>query len=178
MTARVLARERGVATIELAVILGLLASLVLGIVELSRATQQFATLSGAARAAARLASASASPEGIASAQCLAVYGRALESCVGNSAGAPLLPGLSTRHVLISVPADLRDASGALVHTATPGLASIQARAADGSSAGTLDLLTVTVGPPGARYRFVPLMPAWMPSFEFAPISVSMAMAGH
>ena len=80
--------------------------------------------------------------------------------------------------MISVPTDLRDASGELVRAATPGLASIQARAADGSAAGTLDLLTVTLGPPGARYRFVPLMPAWMPAFDFAPISVSMAMAGH
>lgn len=178
MTPRIGARERGVATVELAVILGLMATLLLGVVELSRATQQFATLTGAARAAARLAAASASPEGIASAQCLAVYGKALESCADGSAGAPLLPGLSTRHVLISVPTDLRDASGELVRAATPGLASIQARAADGSAAGTLDLLTVTLGPPGARYRFVPLMPAWMPAFDFAPISVSMAMAGH
>ena len=127
MSARIRVRERGVATIELAVILGLMATLLLGVVELSRATQQFATLTGAARAAARLAAASASPEGIASAQCLAVYGRALESCADGSAGAPLLPGLSTRHVLISVPTDLRDASGELVRAATPGLASIRAR---------------------------------------------------
>jgi hypothetical protein len=170
-------RQRGAAVIELAAILGLVATLLIGVIELARASQQFAALSAAARAAARFAAASPTPQGVATAQCLAVYGKALSSCSGESAGAPLLPGFSMSQVLISVPVDLRDESGNLVQSASPGLSAIQARAADGSPSGTLDIVTVTLGPPGARYRFVPLLRGVTPSFEFAPISVSMAVSG-
>jgi len=177
MIAPTLRRQRGAAVIELAAILGFVATLLIGVIELARAAQQFATLSAAARAAVRLAAASPTPQGVVTARCLAVYGKALSSCSGESAGPPLLPGFTTSQVLISVPVDLRDESGDLVQSASLGLSAIQARAADGSSAGTLDIVTVTLGPPGARYRFVPLLRGITPSFEFAPISVSMAVNG-
>lgn len=177
MIAHAPSRQRGAAVIELAAIAGLVATLLIGVIELARASQQFAALSAAARAAARLAAASPTPEGIATARCLAVYGKALSTCTGESAGAPFLPGFSASQVLISLPVDLLDESGGLVQSASPGLSAIQARAADGSPAGTLDIITVTLGPPGARYRFVPLLRGITPSFEFAPISVSMAMGG-
>ncbi len=177
MTARMFRRERGAAAIELAVILGVLVTLFAGVVELARATQHFAALSASARAAARLASASPTVEGIERARCLAVYGKALGQCENGSAGAPVLPGLTLSHVAISVPRDVRDASGTLVWPGEAGLAAIQTRTADGSLAGTLDLLTVTIGPPGARYRFVPALPGITPAFDLAPISVTMAVSG-
>ena len=178
MTAKALYDQRGVATVELAVILGFVVALLMGVIELARASQQFATLSASARAAARYAAANPTPEGLAGARCLAVVGRAIASCDGQSATAPLLPGLSLSQVRISLPTNLFDESGTLVQTATPGLSAIEARAADGSSSGTLDILTVTLGPVGARYRFVPLLHGFVPAFEFAPISVSMALVGN
>ena len=166
------------ATVELAIILGLFAALLMGVVELARASQQFATLSASARAAARYAAANPTPDGLAGARCLAVIGQALTSCGAESTARPLLPGLALSQVRISLPADLVDESGAVVQAATPGLSAIQARAADGASSGTLDVLTVTLGPVGARYRFVPLLHGLMPAFEFAPVSVSMALVGN
>lgn len=177
MKRRMLVKQRGAAVIELAAVLGLMLTLFLGVVELARATQQFAALSASARAAARLASASPTAEGIARARCLAVYGRALESCSTGSAGTPIVPGLTLGHVEIGVPRDILDDAGTLQWPAKPGLATVQARTSDGSAAGTLDLLTVTIGPPGARVRFVPVLPGITPAFDLSPISVTMSVPG-
>lgn len=178
MKHRVFATQRGAAVIELAVVLGLMLTLFLGVVELSRAAQQFAALSASARAAARLAATNPTAEGIARARCLAVYGRVLDNCSMGSAGAPIVPGLTIGHVEISVPRDIRDDSGTLQWPADPGLAMIQARTSSGSAAGTLDLLTVTIGPPRSRYRFVPVLPGITPAFDLSPISVTMSVPGN
>ena len=171
-------RQQGAAAIELAAIMTISITLLFGVIELSRAVQQYSSLVASARAAARLLTSNLGPDGIERARCLAVYGRAMSGCEHGSTGAPLLTGLTIDQVRISLPSDLRDTSGILLQAASAGLASIQARTADGTAAGTIDVLTVTLGPSEQPYRFSPLLPGWVPSFAFSPVSVSMAVSSN
>ncbi|HTI18087.1 MAG TPA: TadE/TadG family type IV pilus assembly protein [Trinickia sp.] len=90
-------RERGVALVELALVLTLLLTMLGGVVELGRAIYQYETLTKSARNAARFLSqySPLDPDyPIAEAQCLAVFGNT--ECTGNT----LAPGLQTTNVVV------------------------------------------------------------------------------
>lgn len=93
---RPLVRQRGVALIELALMVPVLLMLLLAIVDFSPALFQYDTLLKATRSAARYLSTQAPGDAAAQdvAACLAVYGS--PTC----AGTPLAPGLSTSMVVI------------------------------------------------------------------------------
>jgi len=83
-------RSRGVAAIELAIVLIPLLVLVFGITEFGRAMYEYNTVVKAVRDGARYLSTQNVGIGRATAQCIVVYGR-ITPC----SGTPLAPGLST-----------------------------------------------------------------------------------
>lgn len=103
MNPRVSPRPRGVAAVELAVVLMLLSTLVFGTIELGRALYHYDTLAKSVRATARYLvvqrpkEAADVPAWAARGRCLAVYG------TPECAGTPLLSGLSTAQVSIREP---------------------------------------------------------------------------
>lgn len=148
-------RQRGVAAVELGLLLGfILLPITFGITEIGRAMYQYEALTKSARAAARyLGTNTASDSAVqAAARCVAVYGTT------DCKGAPVVPGLTVSNVVISEPSGdprLRE-----VHTSEVGGASI-------------DLVTVTISPTSAPYRFESIVPWVFPSIPFDPISAAM-----
>lgn len=156
-----LERQRGVAAVEMGILLGILVLIVFGITEFGRAMYQYDTLAKSVRAAARFLVVydSEDPDVQSRARCLAVFG--VPNCT-DATLQPVLPGLSTSNVDIGVP-----------HVGAPGYdASLQGVATAGG-AGTMDLVRVTIGPPAASYRFVSIVPFVVPDMDFGPISAVM-----
>lgn len=149
-------RERGVAAVEAALVLSVLVAIVFGITEIGRAMYQYEALTKSARAAARyLGTRTPSDPAVqTAAKCLAVYGVASSPCTG---GAPVVPGLTLANVVVD------EAS------ANPGLR--QVKTADGGA--SIDLVTVTLSPAQAPYRFESIVPFVFPSVNFGPISAAM-----
>jgi hypothetical protein len=171
--------QRGAAVVELAPALVLLSLLTLGVLELGRGVQQFSALTAGARAAARyLATQPGSEDTIKRAQCLAVYGRAITDCGGAGQAGPIVLGLTTAQVFVGLPFPVVDDSGNEVLTATPGLASVQARTPGGTPAGTLDLVTVSIGSADQPVRFQPLLPGLIPAIALTPVSASLPVVGN
>lgn len=149
--------ERGVAAVELAILLGfVLVPIAFGITEIGRALYQYEALTKSARAAARYLAVhdSSFANTQAEAKCLAVYGIPQSSCDGAGL-VPVVPNLTTANVAVDVPSS----SAALRAIAT--------------GVGTMDLVTVTISPTTAPYRFVSIVPFIFPSLDFAPISAAM-----
>ncbi|MCM5572082.1 pilus assembly protein [Burkholderiaceae bacterium FT117] len=152
-------RQRGVAAVEMGIVLGLLAIIVFGITELGRAMYQYDALTKSARAAARYLavydSADAAVQG--RARCVAVFGN--PDCA--AAGVvPAVPGLSVANVAVAV-----GTAGA------PGYdASLQGVE---TGMGTMDLVRVTIGAPATPYTFVSVVSFVIPDIEFGPISATM-----
>ncbi len=148
-------RQRGVAAVELGLLLGfVLLPIVFGITEIGRAMYQYEALTKSARAAARYlgTKTSSDPDVQAAAKCIAVYGTA--DCTGT----PVVPGLAVANVVVSEPSS--DARLREVRTAAVGGASI-------------DLVSVTISATSAPYRFVSIIPWVFPSIPFDPINAAM-----
>jgi hypothetical protein len=104
-----------------------------------------------------------------------VYGVPLSPC--EPATPPLIEGLGLEQVRIDLPFDLRADNGTLLLPATPGLSGLVARDAAGLTVdGSLDLVTVTLGPTESPFRFSPLLPFVLPAIRLGPISSSMPLA--
>lgn len=148
MPSKNLRHQKGIAAIELGILMVVLVPLLFGVSELGRAIYLYNTLTKSTRDAARYLS-SQGP-GIAAdlavAKNLTVY--------GTSAGSsqPLVPDLTTAMVnvcdSVSCPAD---------HSNIP------------TGSGVINLVTVTV----QGYPFTSLVPAFIPSITFGPIRTTM-----
>jgi len=152
-------RQRGVAAVEMGIVLGLLAIIVFGITELGRAMYQYDALTKSARAAARYLavydSADAAVQG--RARCVAVFGN--PDCA--AAGAvPAVPGLSVANVAVAVGTAGAPGYDAALQGVETGM-------------GTMDLVRVTIGAPATPYTFVSVVSFVIPDIEFGPISATM-----
>lgn len=128
-----------------------------GLTELGRALYQYDTLAKAARAAARYLSVYESSLTSVQDEARNVAVCGAPSCAGLS---PVLPGLTTANVNVSVAA-------AAAPNFSPQLLNIQ------TGDGALSMVSVTIGPPANAYQFVSLVPFVIPSIAFGPISVTM-----
>lgn len=157
---RIPCRARGAVTIEFAILLIPLLTILTGITEIGRAMYYYNTLAKVARDAARLMSTQTPadpdyPSLVTTARCTAVYGN------GDCSGDPLLPGLTPDMVTICDPAAC-PATHAAIATGT----------------GAANLVTITIGGANTPYRFETLAPFagalfGRPSFDFAAIRVTM-----
>lgn len=144
---------RGVAAVELAVVLILLSTLVFGTIEIGRALYHYDVLAKSVRATSRYLvmnrpmDASSVPAWKAVGQCLAVYGK--PNC--SDADTPLIDGLTTGLVSISEP------------STDPALKNIQ------TGEGTLDIVSVTI----AGYPFRPVASFVVQDITFGAITAVM-----
>lgn len=138
--------QRGVAAVELALVMIPLVLMAFGITEFGRAMYQYNTLTKSARDAARFLTQKGPGEGAGTARCLAVYGN--RTCTGT----PVAPGLTESHVQI------RD------QTSDPTTHLNQT-----TGSGVVNLVSVTI----AGYQFVSLVPFVAPDMTFGDISVTM-----
>jgi Flp pilus assembly protein TadG len=143
--------QRGVAAVELALLMVVLLPLTFGITEYGRAMYQYNTLVKNARDAVRYLSEQApGAANHAAAKCIAVYGNT--GCT-----APvLLPGLTTGMVSVC---------DSLVTTACPG----GTFSAVPTGSGVVNLVTVKI----SGYTFASLVPAYASSFTFDNVSATM-----
>lgn len=141
-------RQKGVAAVEMGIVLIPLVLLAFGITEFGRAFFQYNTIAKATRDAARFLSQQGpgDPTDIAKAQNLVVYGNAAGS------GTPLVPGLATSNVVIC-----DSTSCPSTHAAQP------------TGTGAINLVTVMV----TGYAFTSLVPFVVPSLTFNNISTTM-----
>ena len=150
--------QRGVAALELAILIIPLLLIAFGASELGRAFYYYNTMLKATRDAVRYLSVFPSGEGINNAKCLAVFGKT--PCAELDPDSSLLPGL-TRD-MVNIPADT----------------AVELRAPDGTVLGTLSIATVTI----TGYPFVPLAPFLLSdarslrweAFTFGDVSARMA----
>ncbi|MDB5764988.1 MAG: TadE-like protein [Herminiimonas sp.] len=140
--------QRGVAAVELAILIVPLLVLTFGVTEFGRAIYQYNILAKATRDATRFLSAQGpgDPGDVAAAQCLAVYGN--RDCTGTV----LVPSLTTAMVNVC------DSLGC------PGTHQNQA-----TGSGVINLVTVTI----TGYPFTSLVPFVVPNITFGPISTTM-----
>lgn len=139
--------QRGVAAVELGILLLPLTLLTFGVTEFGRAIYQYNTLVKATRDATRFLSGQGAgdPADVTVAQCLVVYGN--RACTGNA----LVPGLSASMVNIC------DSSNCDDHKNQP------------TGSGVINIVSVTV----ANYPFTSLVPFAVPNFNFGPITTTM-----
>jgi Flp pilus assembly protein TadG len=142
-----LKKQRGVAAVELGIVIIPLVLCAFGITELGRAVYQYNTLAKATRDAARFLSTQGAGDAndFTIARCLAVHGN--RTCTG----APLVPGLTTGMV------NVLDSSNSASH------------AGQATGSGVVNLVTVQV----AGYSFTSLMTFVVPSMTFGPIGTTM-----
>jgi Flp pilus assembly protein TadG len=141
-------RQRGIATVELALLLPLLLLLIFGTTEFGRAIYTYNTLDKAARDAVRHLSQHGPGDTViqAEARCLAAYGNTACS------GAPLAPGLATSNVVVCD------------SLACPGT-----HASQPTGLGLINLVSVTV----SGYAYNSLVQFAMPNITFNDISATM-----
>lgn len=143
-------KQRGVASVELGILLIPLVLLAFGTSEYGRAIYQYNTLVKSSRDATRFLSGQGpgDPADLANAKCLAVYGTI---CTG-TLPAPLLPGLTTDMVTVC------DSSYCpSTHLNQP------------TGSGVINLVTVTI----SGYPFTSMVPFIAPSVNFNNISTTM-----
>jgi len=140
-------RQRGVAAVEMGIVLIPLVSLLFGVTELGRAFYQYNTIVKATRDAARFLSGQAPGDTfIGTAKCLVVYGN--QNCTGSA----LVPGLTAEQV------DVYDSiNSAPTHAAQP------------TGSGVVNLVTVRVH----EYQFTSVVPFVVPNLTFNDISTTM-----
>lgn len=140
-------RHRGVAAVELGLLIAPLVLLAFGITEYGRATQEYSKIVKSTRDAARYLTlfAPGDAASIARAKNLVVYGST------SNTGAPLVSGLATSNVSVA------DSSS------DPGLY------LQYTGSGNVNLVRVTV----TDVKFTSLVPAVISSLTFGPISVTM-----
>jgi Flp pilus assembly protein TadG len=142
-----LRKMRGVAAVELAVLLVPLTIMTFGMAELGRAFYCYNGVVKSARSASRYLSMQHHGVGEPQAKCLAVYGTALAGAGGACSGEPVVPGLETGMVEISY----------------------EVGAATGYSTNTIDLVTVTIA--GVPFQAVTSFPVEVAAF--GPIASTM-----
>ena len=145
---RPLHAQRGVAAIELGILMIVLVPLVFGITEFGRAIYQINTIAKSTRDAARFLSSQGpgDPADVDVAKNLAVYGKK------TSTGTPLVPNLTTAMVSVC---DSASCPSSHLNIAT--------------GSGVINLVTVTVN----GYSFTSLVPFVVPNIPFTPISTTM-----
>lgn len=142
-------RIRGVAAVEMAILLVPLVLLTFGMTEMGRAVYYYNSLLKSTRDAARYLSMVSPEEGAPAARCLAVYGRT--TCT--DADTPLVPGLNRSMV-------------ATVYThAVPSKLGEDAY-------GSVDVVTVSI----TGFPYHPLVPLPLDDFIFGTISTTMRQA--
>jgi Flp pilus assembly protein TadG len=143
-----LSRQRGVAAVELGIMLMPLVVLTFGTTEYGRAVYQYNTLVKASRDATRFLSGQGpgDPADLAVAKCLAVYGNT--ACTGS----PLLPNLDATMVTVC---DSVSCPSTHLNQAT--------------GSGVMNLVTVTI----TGYNFDSMVPLVAPSVTFNAISTTM-----
>ncbi len=153
--------QRGVAAIELAIILIPMTILCFGITELGRALYQYNGLAKATRGAARYLSQQnlASPPPGETADGLRLNARSLAlcgayDCNGRSA---LVPNLTLAMISVCDP---------VACVATHGNVE--------TGEGTTSLVTVTIGGGNAPYAFTSIVPWVVPNITFGPVGMTMA----
>lgn len=151
--------QRGVAAVELGIVLTLLVTIVFGITELGRAMYQYDALTKSARAAARYLAVYDSADAAVQARtrCIAVFGN--PDCAASGV-TPAAPGLTVSNVGVAV-----GSAGA------PGFDPALQGVVTGE--GTMDLVRVTIGAPATPYTFVSLVSFVVPDIQFGPISATM-----
>lgn len=145
---RSLIKQKGVAAVEMGIMLIPLVTLVFGITELGRAFYQYNSIAKATRDAARFLSGQGPGDAndISTARCLAVYGN------GTCSGSPLVPGLTVSQVSVC------DSSNcAATH------------AAQTTGSGVINLVTVSV----VGYSFTSVVPFVVPNLTFNEIGTTM-----
>lgn len=145
-------KQRGVAAVELALLLIPLVTLAFGVAEYGRAIYQYNAITKSVRDGVRHLShfSPGDANRVAEAKCLVAYGKT--TC--SDSDTPLVPGLSTSNVTVrdrSVPADAPDYN--LQETGR----------------GTLNLVAVEVN----GYAFTSLVPFVVPNFIFGTIRATM-----
>jgi len=140
-------KQRGVAAVELGILMIPLTILAFGITEYGRAVFQYNTIVKGVRDASRYLSQHAAGDAvqIGVAKCLAVHGN--RTC----SGSPLVPGLATSLVQVC------DSSSCADHLN------------QSTGAGVVNLVTVTVD----QYPFQSLVPLLVPNVRFGPIQSTM-----
>lgn len=160
-------KQRGVAAVELALIIGPMLILVFGITELGRALYQYNALVKATRGAVRylaqqdLANLSTAEQGAvyATTKALAVCGAPTCTAVTPA----LAPGLTTAQVSLC---DYKTVTLACPATSYLGVETGQ---------GTVDLVSVTIGGTGAQaFKFTSLATWVVPDITFSAIKTTMA----
>ena len=141
-------RQRGVAAVELGILLIPLVMLAFGITEFGRALFQYNTLAKSTRDAARYLSQQGPGDSgdIAAAKNIAVYGNP------GGSGSPLVPGLTTGNISVC-----DSVTCPATHALQP------------TGSGAVNLVTVTV----TGYGFTSLVPFVVPSLTFNDISTTM-----
>lgn len=152
--------QKGVAAIEMAVVLMPMLLLCFGITELGRALYYYDGLAKATRGAARYLSQQslASPPLGETADSIRLKARSLALCGANDCtGQPaLVPGLSLAMISVCDPVACPG-----THNNVP------------TGQGTTNLVSVTVGA-GTPFNFASLIPWAVMSMDFGPISITMA----
>lgn len=141
-------KQRGVAAVELGILIFPLILLAFGITEFGRAIYQYNTLAKVTRDATRFLSGQGPGDinDVSAAKCLAVYGN--KTCDGTA----LVPNLTTAMVNVCD------------SVSCPGSHQGQA-----TGSGVINLVTVTVN----GYPFTSLVPLLLPSMNFGAISTTM-----
>jgi Flp pilus assembly protein TadG len=141
-------KQQGVAAVELAILVIPLLLLAFGITEFGRALYQYNALTKATRDATRFLSEQGAGDAgdVLTAQCMTVYGN--KTCTGN----PLVPNLTAAMVSVC---DMVSCPDTHLSQAT--------------GSGVINLVTVTI----SGYPFTSLVPGFVPSFGFGPISTTM-----
>jgi Flp pilus assembly protein TadG len=141
-------KQRGVAAVELGIVLIPLVLLAFAITEFGRAVYEYNTVAKMTRDATRFLSGQGpgDPNDISAAKCLTVYGN--KACTG----VPLVPNLTTAMVNIC---DSTSCAG--THQSQP------------TGSGVINLVTVSV----TGCPFTSLVPLFVPSMNFGSISTTM-----
>lgn len=141
-------KQKGVAAVELGILLFPLLLLTFGVTELGRAFYQYNSLVKSTRDAVRFLSSQGpgDPTDANTAKCLAVYGRT--TCTGTA----LVPGLTAAMVIIC-----------------DSLSCPTTHQNQATGSGVINLVTVTIN----GYPFTSMAPFFVPNITFGPISTTM-----
>jgi len=154
-------RQRGVAAVEMAIIVLPMLILCFGITELGRALYQYNGLVKATRGAARYLSQQnlASPPAGQTAEGIRTNARSLALCGAFDCGQsePLVPNLTLAMISVCDPVLCPDT---------------HANVSTGE--GTTSLVSVTVGGGDAVYAFESVVPWVIPDINFSPVRITMA----
>ncbi|MDO8905338.1 TadE/TadG family type IV pilus assembly protein [Hydrogenophaga sp.] len=153
--------QRGVAAVEMAIVVLPMLILCFGITELGRALYQYNGLVKATRGAARYLSQQnlASPPAGQTADGIRTNARSLALCGTFNCGdrEPLVPNMTVAMISVCDPVLCPDT---------------HANVATGD--GTTSLVSVTIGGTGSTYAFQSLVPWVVPNINFSPVRITMA----